>query len=208
MVILANFQNFKGFLYILKASKQLDDEIYHLIRPTAAFTPMLYGLPKLHKDGIPLRPILVSTGSFNYQSAVWLNKILMPLRKQDFNIKDTFDFQEKYSNMFNLNTKTVASFDVKSLLTNITVDFKIQIILQKLYPDKSTRFYGMNKRQFRKPLNWTCKTTTLQLDIKFYHQIDGMAVGSLLALAMADIFINWLVEIATTKSNHQFTLHR
>ena len=86
--------------------------------------------------------------------------------------------------------------------------FTIQIILQKLFPDKSTRFFGMNKRQFRKLFNWTCKTTALQFDGKFYHQIDGMAMGSLLAPTMADIFMNWLVETASTKSNHQFTVHR
>ena len=42
---------------------------------------------------------------------------------------------------------------------------------------------------------------------KFYNQIDGKAYGSPLASAMADIFMNWLVEIATTKSNRQFTVH-
>ena len=83
---ISKLSKFQGFLYRLKASKQLDDEIYHLTRPTAASTPMLYGLPKLYKDGIPLRPILASTGSFNYQSAVWLNKNLMPLREHDSNI--------------------------------------------------------------------------------------------------------------------------
>ena len=66
----------------------------------------------------------------------------------------------------------------------------------------------MNERQFRKLLNWTCKTTTLQFDEKFYHQIDGMAMGSPLALAMADIFMNWLLETPAAKSNHQFTVHR
>ena len=35
-----------------------------------------------------------------------------------------------------------------------------------------------------------------------------MAMGSSLAPAMADIFMNWLVETASTKSNHQFTVHR
>ena len=40
----------------------------------------------------------------------------------------------------------------------------------------------MNKKQFRKLLNWTCKTTTMQLDGKFYHQIDGMAMESPLAV--------------------------
>ena len=58
-----------------------------------------------------------------------LNKILMPLREHDSNIKDTFDFQEKLSNIVNLNTKALASFDVESLFMNIPVDFKMQIIL-------------------------------------------------------------------------------
>ena len=51
----------QGFLYRLKPSKHLDDEIDHIIRPTAASTPMLYGLPKFHKDRVPLQPILGST---------------------------------------------------------------------------------------------------------------------------------------------------
>ena len=132
----------------------------------------------------------------------------MPLREHDFNIKDTFGFLEKLSNMVNLSPKIPNSFEEKSLFTNIPVDFTIQIILQKLFSDKSTRFYGMNKRQFSKVLNLTCTTTTLQFAGKFYHQIDGMAMGSPLAPAMANIFMNWLVETATTKSNHQFTVHR
>ena len=174
---ISKLSKFQGFLYRLKAGKQLDDEIHYLIRPTAASTPMLYGLPKLHKNRILWRPILAFAGSFNYQNAVWLHKILMPQREHDSNIKNTFDFREKLFNMVNLSTKTLAGFDVKSLFTNIPINFTIQIILQKLFPDKSTRFYGKNKQQFRKLLNWTCKTTTLQFDEKFYHEIDGMAMG-------------------------------
>ena len=35
-----------------------------------------------------------------------------------------------------------------------------------------------------------------------------MAMESLLAPAMADIFMNWQVETASTTSYHQFTVHR
>ena len=55
---------------------------------------------------------------------------------------------------------------------------------------------------------WTCKTTKLHFDGKFYHQIDDMAMWLPLASVMADIFMNWLGETATTKSNHLFTVHR
>ena len=60
----SNLEKFQNFLYRLKKNKNLDDTIYQEIRPRAASTPCLYGLPKLHKDNCPLRPILSATGSF------------------------------------------------------------------------------------------------------------------------------------------------
>ena len=59
----SNLEKFQNFLYRLKKNKNLDDTIYQEIRPRAASTPCLYGLPKLHKDNCPLRPILSATGS-------------------------------------------------------------------------------------------------------------------------------------------------
>jgi len=103
-------------LYRLKTNKQLDEEVYQLIRPTAAFTPTLYGLPKLRKDGIQLRPIIASTGSFNYQSVVWLNKILMPLREHSSNVKDTLKFRDIISSMTDLHKKALVSFDVRGII--------------------------------------------------------------------------------------------
>ena len=39
----------------------MDREVYNLTRPIAAATPTLYGTPKIHKNRVPLRPILVVT---------------------------------------------------------------------------------------------------------------------------------------------------
>ena len=41
--------------------------------------PQIYGLPKIHKDGIPLRPIVSAIGSPTYQLAKTLARILTPL---------------------------------------------------------------------------------------------------------------------------------
>lgn len=96
---------FQGFLYRLKKNKKLSEEVYQEIRPTAAATPTLYGLPKLHKENIPMRPILASYDSFNYSTAVWLNKILAPLREHSTALKDTFHFIESISNLTGLHKK-------------------------------------------------------------------------------------------------------
>jgi len=64
---LENLKKFQGFLSRLKNKGVLDDSVYNQIRPTAAVTPTLYGLPKVHKDNVPLRPILCLIGSWTYQ---------------------------------------------------------------------------------------------------------------------------------------------
>ena len=59
-------------------------------------------------------------------------------------VKDTFDFLNGISGLFS-NNKVMASFDVKSLFTNIPVQFTIDIILDEIYvPDVKT-FLGLTK---------------------------------------------------------------
>ena len=87
---LKQLQKFQNFLARLKKSGAINQEVYHRIRPTATSIPTLYGLPKTHKDNIPLRPILSSTGSYNHECATWLSEILTPLRDHPSSLKDTY----------------------------------------------------------------------------------------------------------------------
>ncbi|KAG8236414.1 hypothetical protein J437_LFUL012835 [Ladona fulva] len=48
------------------------------LRPPAAAPPRLYGLPKIHKDGIPLRPIVSAINSPTYNLAKYLTGLLSP----------------------------------------------------------------------------------------------------------------------------------
>ena len=44
----------------------INEETYRSMYPTGAFTPKFYGLPKIHKAGVPLRPIVSSRGAVSY----------------------------------------------------------------------------------------------------------------------------------------------
>ena len=89
----------------------------------------------------------------------------------------------------------MVSFDVKSLFTNIPVDFVTDIILKEIYGSDSTKkVYGLTKRQFKNLLVWTTKRTTLNFNGSFYEQIDGVGMGSPIAPAFADIFMNYVIE--------------
>ena len=77
---LDNLVKFQRFLSRLKSKGVISPEEHHRIRPTAAATPTLYGLPKLHQENVPMRPILSTIGSCNHECVVWLSEILTPLR--------------------------------------------------------------------------------------------------------------------------------
>ncbi|CAF4246335.1 unnamed protein product, partial [Rotaria sordida] len=63
---LARENSLKSLLRKLHGQGQITDQFYYLTRPTGSNPGRLYGLPKVHKDGVPLRPVLSSIGTFNY----------------------------------------------------------------------------------------------------------------------------------------------
>ena len=93
--------------------------------------------------------------------------ILTSLCEHSLIIKDTFSFAKLISIISQMNQKILVSFDVKSLFTNIPVNFKINLIVNQLFPDSSSRVHGMNKQQFCELINQTCNHTTFQFKGKF-----------------------------------------
>ncbi|XP_046860164.1 uncharacterized protein LOC124453389 [Xenia sp. Carnegie-2017] len=54
----------------LKKSNQINETFYNLVRQTGAERPCMYGLPKIHKEGAPLRPILAMINSAQHELSV------------------------------------------------------------------------------------------------------------------------------------------
>ena len=53
-----------ALLKSIKADGGMNDNLYKKLYPTGASSPKFYGLPKVHKEGIPLRPIVSSIDQF------------------------------------------------------------------------------------------------------------------------------------------------
>ena len=62
-----------------KAATGMQDNIYKKMYPTGVSPPKFYGLPKIHKKNIPLRPIVSSIGSVAYGVAKVSAEIIKPL---------------------------------------------------------------------------------------------------------------------------------
>uniref|UniRef100_A0A3B3H8Z3 Uncharacterized protein n=1 Tax=Oryzias latipes TaxID=8090 RepID=A0A3B3H8Z3_ORYLA len=85
----AKKRKLKTVLKQLQEEKKIDKQTYNHLIPTASIIPRIYGTPKIHKPGAPLRPIIDSMGSVTYNlskfiSSDWLLIFtLLPHRKSD-----------------------------------------------------------------------------------------------------------------------------
>ena len=67
-----------NLLKSIKAEGKMDETLYKRLHPTGAGSPKFYGLPKMHKEGILLRPIISSIGAVSYDTSKELARILKP----------------------------------------------------------------------------------------------------------------------------------
>ena len=88
----------------------------------------------------------------------------------------------------------MASLDVKSLFTNVPVNFTIGLILNNIFNDGLKDFNGLNRQQTKKLLIWTCKGTVFQFGGNIYEQTEGIAMRSPIAPLMADVCMNWVLN--------------
>ena len=96
-----NIYQTKNNTFIKKnpSKKQLSDLEAKNLMIHNAVAPKIYGLPKLHKPTIPLRPIVSSIQSRFYKLSKYLSQCLSKITyKNEYNIKDSFCFKEfKYN---------------------------------------------------------------------------------------------------------------
>ena len=136
---------FQLVLYLLRANKekQLSREVYDKVRPVGLTRPHMYGVPKIHKEGNPLRPILSMKNSPQHKLTKWLTEVIrLVLNKySEYTVKYTSQFCErldKFNAKYhgkNMQSLFMCSFDIKSLFTNIPLEETINICLKTLYQD-------------------------------------------------------------------------
>ena len=94
---------------------------YDRLRATYSATPKLYGVPKIHKPEVPLRPIVSSIDSPTYNLAKFLTRIISTLSgKTSTFVKDSGE------------RSILVSFDVTSLFTKVPVAEALEVIGRRL----------------------------------------------------------------------------
>jgi predicted GIY-YIG superfamily endonuclease len=174
----------------LKKEGKLENQIYKRVYPCGSRAGVMYGLPKVHKRDVPVRPIISAVRTYSYGLAKYLDEILKPLTKnRDFMLKDTFDFVNRVSSINN-STKTMVSYDVESLFTNIPIKETIEIILNRVFKDGVESYHDLERDDLKILLTICTQESHFQFDGVYYEQIDGVAMGSPLGPLFANVFMD------------------
>ena len=185
------------FLRNMKSEGVISQELYSELFVSGSKPGILYGLPKVHKDGCPVRPILSAIGTFNYKLSKFLVPLLAPITINEYTVKDSFSFSKEVCDL-NFENCCIASFDVKSLFTNIPLNETIDICTDNLFGD-SDKVLNFGKRQFHKLLSLAASECYFVFNEELYRQKDGVAMGNPLGPTLANAFlahheVKWLDE--------------
>ena len=111
----------------------------------------MYGLPKVHKDEVPLRPILAAYKAPSVNLSKFLIRFMQPLTTNQYTIKNSYEFKEAIKDIEFPDEVYLASFDVVSLFTNVPVRETMNIVLDSLYESVES-ISNITKTQFKKLL--------------------------------------------------------
>ena len=170
---------------------RLDEGTYKIMYTTGCVTPKFYGLPKIHKTGTPLRPIVSSKGSVTYGRAKVLSKVFKPLvGKSTHHVKSTSDFVNKAKEITLQPVECLTSYDVTALFTSVPIEPALKIIRYLLEKDDRLQDRTVLSVQHIIDLLGFClHNTYFSFQNEIYEQVEGAVMGSLVSPIVANLYM-------------------
>ena len=182
---------------MLKKTDAIDTQCYYRLRCSVPQPPKLYGLPKLHKPGFPMRPIVSFSRSPTYQLSKYLTRttILQPLTdKSKRKLQSTEDFIDAIKTVQIPDNYKLVSFDVKSLFTSIPLQLALQCTETAIR--QSTATLPLPTEDIMDLLNLCLTSTYFQYNGKHYKQLHGTAMGSPVSVVVTESVMQNIEERA------------
>jgi hypothetical protein len=168
--------------------------------PTHFQTPHIFGLPKVHKTGLPLRPIVSMRASILAPISRLLSDVMKPYTLCDSYVRDSEDLVRNLRNR-HLDDGEFISLDVESLFTNVPISETLDVFERLLEADstlqsRTSLLIGEILELSRLVLT-TCYFRNFD---GLFVQTDGVAMGSSLGPVAASIFMAHFESMALRES--------
>nr|VZI36152.1 unnamed protein product [Spirometra erinaceieuropaei] len=164
-------------------------------KATDAAMARFYGLPKVHKPGVPLRPIVSLRGTPTSGLSKWLYQRFRFLTgDSEWTVKSAEQFLRSIRHLEIESDEMMVSFDVVSLFTSIPTDLAISTtneLLQEKYDENDQRL----KRTHVIELLELCLRTLFTFNNRVYEQKKGTPMGSPLSGLIAEAVLQRLERL-------------
>jgi hypothetical protein len=150
--------------------------------------PIFYGLPKVHKTPVTLRPVVSSVNSFMAIFSNWLDyrmKQLLPLVRSY--TKNSSDIIQDLKQLDIPDKTLLFSADAKSMYTNINSDIGIQSIRAFIASNQESIPTDFPSEMFLQILEAVMKYNIFSFGNTTWLQLSGTAMGTPAACAYATI---------------------
>lgn len=190
--IIANEITVQNYLRT-KVKPHIGLPVYKHLYPAGSQPGRLYGMCKVHKNGYPLRPVISMLNTAEYKLGKWLDEYIKPNIPCEFSVASTDEFLNELNDAIYDPRDKMVSFDVTSLYTNIPLTETINLVVDRLYSEKSVKIPPFPKAVFKRLLEIATGGMFIYKD-KLYKQVDGVAMGSPLGPSLANFFLGYIEE--------------
>jgi hypothetical protein len=155
----------KTVLLLKKSS--FSEEVSEQLRSQGSRHPSLYGLLKIHKQGVLLRPIVTTIGGPTYRLAKHLDGLLgSHIGSFPHHVRNSTEFVHTLGSLHVGPQDIMITFDVVSLFTRVPLKETMSLLSRHFEEDILTLFRHV------------LTSSHFSFTGQFYEQIDGVAMGS------------------------------
>lgn len=183
----------------LKRDDLIEEDTAKSLMVYNSVAPKYYGLPKIHKPQLKLRPIISSIDSPSGRIARFLTDILTSAysTENDYYVKNSAAFSTLVNDTTIPNDYVIISLDVVSLFTNIPKELVFSSI------EKRWELIGtvcnIPKDRFLSLVDFVFDTTYFVYENIFYKQISGTPMGAIISPILAQYVMDDALDACISK---------
>ena len=186
----ASLKSLNTFVLELYKQQKISKYMYYHLRCSKGVTPSIYGVPKIHKPEVPLRPIVAFIGSPTYNLSKFIAKRLSPLvGNTPHHVKNSYEFKKFAENIVIEDNEIMVSFDVVSLFTNVPIDLALTCARLCLENAEYNDDDNWSIDEICVGLKLCLESTYFRFQDNFYQQIFGTATGSPVSVVVANMVL-------------------
>ncbi|BHF59111.1 hypothetical protein SprV_0100206600 [Sparganum proliferum] len=176
----------------LKKDKVITVKDWYMAKPAETAMARFYGLPKVHKPDVPLRPIVSLRGTPTYGLAGWLfQKLRFLTAGSQTTVHSAEQFLDKIRAVTIEPNERMVSFDVVSLFTSIPQALAVETLSDLLRQNYDGGDGQPTAQDLIEPMG-QCLKTFFTFEGTTYEQIRGTPMGSPISGLIAEAVLQKL----------------